>query len=157
MKSDLVLCWRHLDIGAAHALGRNEAELRVGRPQHARHPPGKPNVRVGVNRHDRLVAETRPHLLEETTDRLVLKERLRGTGQRPNADERMRLIAETFHVLAQHTQQRFSRQARHVDPLAMSALLCSFGLTVAFFAVGSMAEKCGGVQLSSGQSIDLLP
>jgi hypothetical protein len=102
---------------------------------------------------DRLVAETRPGLFDEITDRLVLEERLHGNGRPLSADERMRLVTEPFYALAPEFQRRFSRYAHRLDPVAILSAVGTLGAMVAFLGVGAAAEK--GSQVLSLIAISL--
>jgi hypothetical protein len=86
-----------------------------------------------------MIQETNPDLLDELRDRLVLEERLRGTGRPLTSDERTALIAEPFRELSSQVEQRFSGDIR-LDSLSAYASLATVLLAVAFGIAGPVSR-----------------
>ena len=74
-----------------------------------------------------------------STERLIIEERARGTGQPLTEAERMKLIAEPFYLSADQVQNRFGRES-HVDPAAGLAVLGTILVFSAFLVAGPLTH-----------------
>lgn len=87
-----------------------------------------------------LMQKTEPERLDQLSKRLVLEERLRGTGQPLTRDERTELIAEPFYALDEKYERWTSRESRNV-PGALLSLVVTVALFSAFLVTGVIRDQ----------------